>query len=260
MKARTTNKEVIVRGLRLVALLSLSILISVAPALAKQDDGIIEQMSGPGPFIRFPSLDIRVVCFTRVGNNVRTVALAPWGRGSTAEFGVKPYRASTTSPVDTAKQQCSRDENVGGFVTVAYGHHTSLENNLFPNNPRDDAFKVKAESISVRFMGRTAGDVVDVGFGFDMFMFHGEAFDGFTRFAVEPVRVSVAPFAALNNSARSRAFHLTVAPKIILGSVNQDDFCNTSACTAVPRPFSARVDTLWTTTVEVDILTLIRGD
>jgi len=249
-----------VRGLRIVALLSLSILISVSPVMAKQDDGIIEQMSGPGPFIRFPSLDIRVVCFTRVASNNYAVALAPWGRGSTAEFGVKPYKASTTGPAETARQQCSRDENVSGFVAVAYGHHTSLENNLFPNNLRDDAFKVKAESLSVRFMGRIAGDVVDVGFGLDMFMFHGEAFDGFTRFAVEPVRVSVAPLVALNNSARSRAFHLTVAPKILLGSVNQDDFCNTSACTAVPRPFSARVETLWTTTVEVDILTLIRGN
>jgi hypothetical protein len=227
---------------------------------AKQDDGILEHLSGPGPFLRFPSLDIRVVCFTRVGNDNYTVPLAPWGHGSTAEFAVRPYRATTTGPAQTAKQQCSRDENVRGFITVAYGHHTSLENNLFPNNLRDDPFKVKAESISVRFMGRTAGDVLDVGFGFDMFMFHGKAFDTFTRFAVEPVRVSVAPFVALNNSARARAFHLTVAPKIILGSVNQDDFCNTSACTVAPRQFSARVETLWSTTVEIDILTLIRGN
>jgi hypothetical protein len=72
--------------------------------------------------------------------------------------------------------------------------------------------------------------------------------------------VSVAPFVALGNSARARAFHLTVAPKILLGSVNQDDFCNTSECTAAPRQFSARVETLWTTTVEVDILTLIKGN
>ena len=229
-------------------------------AHAKQDDGLWEQMSGPGPFLRFPSLDIRVVCFTRVANNNYAVPLAPWGHGSTAEFAVRPYRATTKGPAETAKQQCSRDENVRGFIAVAYGHNTSLENNLFPNNLRDDAFKVSAESLSVRFMGRTAGDVVDVGFGLDMFMFHGKAFDGFTRFAVEPVRVSVAPFVALGNSARSRAFHLTVAPKILLGSVNQDDFCNTSACTVAPRQFSARVETLWSSTVEIDILTLIRGN
>jgi len=249
-----------VRGLRLVALLSLGILISVAPAIAKQDDGIIEEMSGPGPFLRFPSLDVRVVCFTRVATNNYAVPLAPWGHGSTAEFAVRPYRASTTGPAATAREQCSKDENVRGFIAVAYGHHTSLQNNLFANNLHDDVFKVKAESVSVRFMGRTAGDVVDVGFGFDLFMFHGKAFDGFTRFAVEPVRVSVAPLVALNNSARARAFHLTVAPKILLGSVNQDDFCNTSACTVVPRQFAAKAETLWTTTVEVDILTLIRGN
>ena len=230
------------------------------PSSAKQDDGILEHMSGPGPFLRFPSLDIRVVCFTRVANDNYAVPLAPWGHGSTAEFAVRPYRATTAGAAATAREQCSRDENVRGFISVAYGHHTSLENNLFPNNLRDDVFKVKAESLSVRFMGRTAGDVVDLGFGFDMFMFHGEAFEGFTRFAVEPVRVSVAPFVALNNSARSRAFHLTIAPKIILGSVNQDDFCNTSACTVAPRQFSARVETLWSATVEVDILTLIRGN
>jgi hypothetical protein len=249
-----------VRRLRLIVTVVFAILLSAQAASALQDDGVIEHMSGPGPFLRWPSLQVRVVCFTRVGNDNYAVPLAPWGHGSTAEFAVRPYRATTTGPAQTAKQQCSRDENVRGYVTVAYGHHTSLENNLFPNNLRDDPFKVKAEAVSVRFMGRTAGDVVDVGFGFDMFMFHGKAFDSFTRFAVEPVRVSVAPFVALSNSARARAFHLTVAPKILLGSVNQDDFCNTSACTAVPRQFSARVETLWTTTVEVDILTLIRGN
>jgi hypothetical protein len=249
-----------VRRLRLIAVVLFAVILHAGVAHAKQDDGIVEHLSGPGPFLRFPSLDIRVVCFTRVGNDNYAVPLAPWGHGSTAEFAVRPYRATTTGPVQTAKQQCSRDENVRGFITVAYGHHTSLENNLFPNNLRDDPFKVKAESVSVRFMGRTAGDVLDIGFGFDMFMFHGKAFDGFTRFAVEPVRVSVAPFVALNNSARSRAFHLTIAPKIILGSVNQDDFCNTSACTVAPRQFSARVETLWSSTVEIDILTLIRGN
>lgn len=248
------------RGVRLIALLSLCTFISVAPAMAKQDDGILEEMSGPGPFIRFPSLDIRVVCYTRVAGNNYTVPLAPWGHGSTAEFAVKPYRSSTTGPAETARQQCSRDENVRGFITVAYGHQFSLQNNLFPDNLEDSQFKVKAESVSVRFMGRMAGDVVDVGFGLDMFMFHGKAFDGFTRFAVEPVRVSVAPFVALNNSARARAFHLTVAPKILLGSVDQDDFCNTSECTVAPRQFSAKAETLWSATVEVDILTLIRGN
>jgi hypothetical protein len=249
-----------VRGLRLVAFLLLGILVSVPPALAKQDDGIIEQMSGPGPFLRFPSLDVRVACFTSVANDTYAVALAPWGRGSTSEFGVKPFRTSTTGGAATAKQQCSRDENVKGFISVAYGHYTGIENNLFPNNLRDAAFKVKAEILSVRFMGRTAGDVLDVGFGFNALWFHGKAFETFTRFSVEPVRLSVAPFAALNNSARARAFHLTAAPMIILGSVDQDDFCNTSACTATPRQFSSRVETLWSTTVEVDILTLVRGN
>ena len=245
---------------RLLCLFLLSWAVQSGVGYAKQDDGILEELSGPGPFIRFPSLDVRVVCFTRVANNNYAVPLAPWGHGSTAEFAVKPYRPSTTGPAETARQQCSRDENLRGFITVAYGHHFSLQNNLFPNNLEDSQFKVKAESVSVRFMGRTAGDVVDVGFGFDLFMFHGKAFDGFTRFAVEPVRVSVAPLVALNNSARARAFHLTVAPKILLGSVNQDDFCNTSECTVAPRQFSAKAETLWSATVEVDILTLIRGN
>lgn len=249
------------RRLRLIATVVFAVLLlSAQGASALQDDGVIEHMSGPGPFLRWPSLQVRVACFTRVGNDNHTVGLAPWGHGSTSEFAFKPYRASTTGPAQTAREQCSRDENVRGFVAVVYGHHKSLENNLFPNNLRDDAFKVKAESLSVRFMGRTAGDVLDIGFGLDMFWFHGEAFDTFTRFAVEPVRVSIAPFVALGNSARARAFHLTVAPKIILGSVNQDDFCNTDACTVAPRQFSSRVETLWTTTLEVDILTLIRGN
>jgi hypothetical protein len=248
---------------KLLRLLCLSLVTWTAltgVSFAKQDDGVLENLSGPGPFIRFPSLDIRVVCFTRVANDNHAVGLAPWGYGSTSEFAVRPYRASTTGAAATAKEQCSRDENVRGFIAVAYGHYTGIENNLFPNNLRDDAFKVKAESLSVRFMGRTAGDAVDIGFGFNALWFHGKAFETFTRFSVEPVRLSVAPFVALGNSARARAFHLTVAPMIILGSVNQDDFCNTSACTVTPRQFSSRVETLWSTTVEVDILTLIRGN
>jgi hypothetical protein len=229
-------------------------------SMAKQDDGVLEHLSGPGPFLRFPSLDIRVACFTRVGNENYAVPLAPWGHGSTSEFAVKPYRATTTGGLSTAKQQCSRDENVRGFITVAYGHHTSLENNLFPNNLTDDQFKVKAESLSVRFMGRTLNDVVDVGFGLNVFWFHGRAFETMTRFTLEPVRLAVAPFAALNNSARSRAFHLVVAPHIVLGRFDQDDFCNTSGCTVVPRQFSSKAETLLGTTFEVDILTLIRGN
>jgi hypothetical protein len=242
----------------LILTLALSAL-SAGVASASQDDGILEHMSGPGPFFRFPSLDIRVVCFTRVANDNHAVALAPWGHGSTSEFAFKPYRPTTTGPVQTAKQQCSRDENVRGYISVTYAHHTSLENNLFPNNLRDDAFKVKAESATVRFMGRTANDVVDLGFGASVFWFHGEAFETFTRFAVEPVRISVAPFAALNNTARSRAFHVAITPMILLGTVNQDDFCNTSACSVAPRQFSSKAETLLMTTVSVDIVTLIRG-
>ena len=248
------------RFLLLVALVAAFIL-QGRIASANQDDGLLEHMSGPGPFIRFPSFQARVACITRVGNDNHTVALAPWGRGSTSEFGVRPVSASAAaSPEQTAKLQCSRDEQVRGYITVAWGHYTSLQNNLFANNLNDDQFKVKAESLSVRFMGRTLNDVVDVGFGLDMFVFYGKAFDRFTRFAVEPLRLSVAPFAAVSNSARSRAFHLTVAPTILLGSVDQDDFCNTSGCTAVPRQFSSKAETLWATTVEVDILTLIRGN
>ena len=232
-------------------------------AFAKQDDGILEHMSGPGPFLRFPSLDFRVACITRVGNDNHTVALAPWGRGSTSEFGFKKYvPPSAPTPQQTAKLQCSRDENVKGYVVAAWGHYTGLDNNLFPDNndDEDNPFKVKAEAFSVRFMGRTLNDVVDVGFGLDMFMFYGKAFDHFTRFAVEPLRVSVAPFAAITNSPRSRAFRLAVAPTIMLGGVDQNDFCNTSACNVVPRQFSAKYETQWSTTVELDILTLIRGD
>jgi hypothetical protein len=131
---------------------------------------------------------------------------------------------------------------------------------LFPNNLRDDPFKVKAESVTVRFMGRTANDVVDLGFGLSAFWFHGQAFDTFTRVAVEPVRISVAPFAALKSTPRTRAFHVSITPMIMLGSMDQNDFCNTSACTVAPRQFSARAETLLMTTVGLDIVTLIRGD
>jgi hypothetical protein len=110
-------------------------LVSSGIARANQDDGIIEHMSGPGPFVRFPSLDIRVLCVTRVGGTTldpdaghnETVGLAPWGRGSTAEFGAK----APASGASQAQIQCAQDDKVRGYVTVAYGHYKSLENNLF---------------------------------------------------------------------------------------------------------------------------------
>ena len=257
------EREAVVRCLRVIIGVLLASVLAANVASANQDDGLIEHLSGPGPFLRFPSLDIRVACITRVGTENHTVALAPWGRGSTAEFAFKKYvPPSSPTPQQTAKLQCSRDENVKGYVAVAWGHLTGLDNNLFPDNndDKDNPFKVKAEVLSARFMGRTLNDVVDVGFGIDVFMFYGKAFDGFTRFALEPFRVSVAPFAAVNNSQRSRAFRLAIAPKIMLGGIDQDDFCNTSACNVVPRQFSAKYETVWATTVEVDILTLIRGN
>jgi hypothetical protein len=108
-------------------------------------------------------------------------------------------------------------------------------------------------------MGRTLRDVVDVGFGLNFFWFHGEAFETFARVSVEPFRISVAPLAALNSTARTRAFRLTTAPTIFLGKMDQDDFCNTSGCTAVPRQFSTRAEILWSTGIEVDVFTLIKG-
>lgn len=251
------------RRFRLLTAVLITVALVPTVAEAMQDDGVVEHLSGPGPFLRFPSIDARFLCITRVGNENQTAAIAPWERGSTTEFGLKKYEpARSPTPQQTAKQQCSHDENVKAYVVASWGHLTGLDNNLFPDHAdeKDNPFKVKAESLSIRFMGRTLGDVVDVGFGFDMLMFYGKAFEGFTRFAVEPLRLSVAPLAAVNNSPRTRAFHLTVAPMIFLGTVDQNDFCNTSACNVTPRQFKAKYETVWATTVELDILTLFRGD
>ena len=250
------------RIVRICAAIVTLLALSPLPASAKQDDGLLEHLSGPGPFIRFPSLDIRVACITTVNSEHHTVGIAPWGRGSTSEFGFKPYVAKSNTPasVRTAKEQCAADKDVRAYLTVAWGHYTGVQNNLFPNNVEDDVFKVKAESVNVRFMGRALDGVVDVGFGFDLFFFYGKAFDRITRFGVEPFRVSVAPFAAIESTPRTRAFRLAVAPTILFGSLTQDDFCNTSACTVVPRQFATKAETQWATTVELDILTLIKGN
>ena len=63
--------------IRTTALFLLAFALQAGSSLAKQDDGFLEELSGPGPFIRFPSLDIRVACITRVGNDNHTVAIAP---------------------------------------------------------------------------------------------------------------------------------------------------------------------------------------
>jgi hypothetical protein len=187
-----------------------------------------------------------------------------WRRGDGVDVRIRfqeVRRAGYATPQQTAKLQCSRDENVKGYVVAAWGHYTSLDNNLFPNNASDEdnPFKVKAEALSVRFMGRTLNDVV----GRRIRSRHAHVLrQGVRRIHTvcgRTVSRVVAPLAAVSNTPRTRAFRLAVAPKIMLGGVDQDDFCNTSACNVVPRQFSAKYETLWSTTVEVDILTLIAG-
>ena len=107
------------RRLRLLTAVLVAFALQTGVASALQDDGLIEHMSGPGPFLRWPSLQVRVVCFTRVGNDNYNVPLAPCEHGSTAEFADRPYRATATGPAQTAKQQCSRDDIVRGYSTVA---------------------------------------------------------------------------------------------------------------------------------------------
>ena len=52
------------RGLRSIIVLLMTLVVP-AIASANQDDGIIEHLSGPGPFLRFPSIDARFLCITR---------------------------------------------------------------------------------------------------------------------------------------------------------------------------------------------------
>jgi hypothetical protein len=249
----------VTRG-RLRMFLAVICLAHAASASAKQDDGLWEHLSGPGPFVRFPAVEYRFACFTSVGGRTHGTILHPWDGGATAEFAHR--RHPQPAPSDTkavAHKECAEDRNVRAYVTVAYGHYFSLENNLFPDNLTDDAFAVKAESASIRFMSRTAGGTLDVGVGADVFWFHGKSFDSFTRLALEPVRVAVAPFAALSDSARARSFQLVVAPAIILGTLDQSDFCNTAACSVAPRPFRSRLEVVWATNFSVDVVTLISG-
>ena len=128
---------------------------------------LLEHLSGPGPFLRFPSLDIRVAVHHERGATHRADRTTRWRwrRGDTVRPpNLASNRTSPPAPAGAGRvrrqtrQRCSasRDENVRGYVSVAYGHYFSLENNLFANNLTDDQFKVKAESVSVRFMGRTA--------------------------------------------------------------------------------------------------------
>src|SRR5687767_15367167 len=63
---QTCALPIFVRRLRLIATVVFAVLLlSAQGASALQDDGVIEHMSGPGPFLRWPSLQVRVACFTR---------------------------------------------------------------------------------------------------------------------------------------------------------------------------------------------------
>jgi hypothetical protein len=251
------REEVIVTRARLSPVLAILFSLCAGAASAKQDDGLLEHLSGPGPFIRFPAFEYRVACFARVDGKVYTSWMRPWERGAGFEFARVTPKAGTTAD-ERAHETCAKDERVLGYVSVAYGHYFSLENNLFPDHFTDDVFKVKAESASVRYMARVL-NAVDVGFGANVFWFHGKAFESFTKVSLEPVRVSVAPFAMLTESPRARAVHVTAAPTILLGRIVGQDFCNTPACTVTPRPFSSRAETIWATGLSVDLITLVTG-
>lgn len=221
------------------------------------EDGILEHLSGPGPFFRF-GFEYRALCVSQpAGTSGPTASwLHPYDRGAALDVPAWGHAPKGTDARALAHQACARDQDVKAYVAFSYGHYFSVQNNLFPDNLDDKAFKVKAESAGARFMTRIH-PAVDVGIGASVFWFHGQAFSSFARFTLEPVRLSVAPFAALSDSPRAKAFRFTVAPTILFGTVDQDDFCNTSACTVTPRQFSSQAETIWASTITIDVFSLV---
>lgn len=202
--------------------------------------GWLERLSGPGPFDG-DEYDFRIVCF---------YGESPTDRVSDHSF-LWFQRRNTQEGVGNS---CWSDSapNLRMYVMVEADSFESQENNLQPDANSERA-EVELFSVKPALMVRVHS-TLDVGAGFGLNWFSGDAFDSFFRASLQPVRVLWTPLAAINpRNARLRFLRIPLQATVFHGRFASADF-------GAVGSFSARNEVLWSSGFVIDIWTLLAGN
>jgi hypothetical protein len=149
--------------------------------------GILQQMSGPGPY-NGPVFTVRAFC-------VPTAPPEPC-------YG----------PLRPGRQ----------FVEIHLGFFSSGDRRRFDDVP-DDSRPVRVFQLEPAYVYRFHA-TLDAGFGAGLFVIHGDGFDALSRLVITPLTVSLAPFAATSSSGFARAFRLRFEQHYLPQRLDGSDF------------------------------------
>lgn len=223
--------------------LTLAVAACLSPGVAFAQGGgkgWLERLSGPGPFDG-QRYDFRLVCFYGDSPTERISDHSwLWFDRNSRQEGVGNSCWSDSAP------------NLRMYVMLEADWFESQENNLQFDSSSDRA-EVELVSVKPALMVRLH-PTLDVGAGFGLNWFSGDAFDSFFRTSMQPLRVIWTPFAAFNpRNARLRFLRIPLEANVIEGRFTSADF-------GAPGRFSARNELLWSSGFIIDIWTLVAGN
>ena len=245
------------RIIRITAALVVASTLQAGTAYAAAD--WLDRLSGPGPFFSPLRLTYRFLCFSQspTAKPDPTTGEIPTQRNALHPFDLSAGIFSTGSE-DPADSDCVKDRNVAAYQTVTYQYWFSVENQLFPQDPKKDAYQVKLHQVQWAHMVRVHR-TLDLGAGAGVTIFSGDAFDSFARMTLQPLAFEFSPFAAFGDGVQYRAIRITGGLTTFVGGFDQGDFCQPPRCTDRPAVFETRPELLWRVGVHVDLPGVIRA-
>jgi hypothetical protein len=254
----------------------------------------LDKLSGPGPFRSYLGLTYRFLCVANAGD-VRTLPeLDPSVPQRTDSEGfftwLHPFQPSAgiisvadaddrrmdavtaaqplvrgiingqTITADqwkpAAAKLCQADERARGYASFTARWYKSVENNLFQRDPENPLYEVRLLDTEFAFTARLNRGLA-VGGGAGVFWFSGDAFDSFRRATVTPILVEGFPVAAAGDRLKYRFIRLYGAYTMILGKLDESDFCTRGKCSR-PAPFHVANEFVWRYGVDVDLAALLQ--
>ena len=221
------------------------VLWALLPTDAAAAIGWLEKLSGPGPFVGV-MVPVSLACY---GENLDTGTAAQPNQG---QAGREPDLGLF---VDF--QDCLDANTRGPRVTFAvqFGRLWSQDNNLpYAGVPRGEEPGVRI-FLLIPAISTPVTRFLDVGagLGFAHFSAEADAFDGFVRGAIQPVRLTVKPLSFFKLGRRWESVELRLNATVFTGRFTASDFGATG-------PFDERGELLWERILYVDVLKLFSSE
>lgn len=195
--------------------------------------GWLERLSGPGPFDGWQYY-VRLACFSGRDEGPTHVSWL-WSRKN----------------ADDVQCLADRGPNLKGTLVLNFGHWTSQDNLLAPAGTPEDVSKVDFYSFEPALMIRLK-PALEVGAGFGLNWFSGNAFDTFFRGSVTPVKIVFKPLAIAGGDPRLGVFRLVGQTTRFATGFTEQDFCQPPRCPVVYDPFSVKGEFLWSVSALFD--------